>query len=81
MNKPKLDRQMLHEFLWEHKDRNGYLHGNACDLAKKFGVTKSTFSVILKEMEEQGRLVRQRRKFLIIDPQVHRWEYTPDVKL
>lgn len=76
----KIDRQKFHEYLWENRDRHDILKIKASDLAQTFGVTKWTMSNIMREMEETGRLKRIRKRFKIIDPSLHRWNYTPEVK-
>lgn len=48
------------------------------ELAKEFGVTQATMSLIFKEMAEDGRLKRVGSKFLIFDPDKHKWENTPE---
>jgi CRP-like cAMP-binding protein len=75
---PKIDRQLLHEYLWETRGRGNFMPFTQAELASEFGVTTATMSLIFKEMAEQGRLRRVGAKFVIYDPEVHQWEHTPE---
>ena len=75
---PKVDRQLLHEYLWEQRARGNFMSGTQAELAKEFHVTFATMSLIFKEMAEDGRLRRSGSKFLIYDPDVYRWQVVPE---
>lgn len=54
------------------------MHCTQAELAKEFGVTTATMSLIFKEMAEDGRLKRVGAKFLIFDPDLYKWGNTPE---
>lgn len=75
---PKIDRQLLHEFLWKTKGRGNFMSQTQTELASEFDVTRPTMSVIFSEMAADGRLKRVGAKFLIYDPDLYQWEHTPE---
>lgn len=75
---PKIDRHLLHEYLWNHRGRGNFMTGTQTELAEEFNVTRPTMSVIFKEMADDGRLKRVGAKFLIYDPVTYLWENTPE---
>ena len=69
---PKIDRQLLHEFLWKTRGRGDYMTQTQLELSKEFGVTTATMRLIFQEMAEGNRLRRVGAKFLIRDTGVRR---------
>ena len=81
--KDKIDRDLLHEYLWKHSDRRGVYLGSQTDLADKLGVTIFTVSHIFREMKEGGRVKKLGPKYQIVDPATWRWRNSavPDPSL
>lgn len=75
---PKVDRELLHQYLWEHRGRGNYMSGTQGELAEQLGITQATLSLIMKELSIAGRLSKVGHKFKIHDPDVSRWEATPE---
>lgn len=71
----KTDRNLLHEYLWEVKDRNGVVKINQQELAPELGISNFTLSHLLIRMVEEGRLERRgNSKFLVNDPVTWRFD-------
>jgi DNA-binding XRE family transcriptional regulator len=67
--KDKVDRGLLHEYLWKHRTRTNHMSGSQDDLAEGLGISKTAMSLILKEMAEYGMLIKIRRgTWQIVDP-------------
>lgn len=76
---PKVDRHLLHEYLWNHRGRGNFMSGTQAELAEEFQVTRATMSLIFTEMAQDGRLKRVKgNKFLIYDPELYQWQHTPE---
>lgn len=73
-NLDKIDRHMLHEFLWKYRDRNSYIPWQQKEVAKMFGVNHCVMSVIYKELLEQKALKKEGSKFRVSDPSLAVWE-------
>ena len=70
--KDKVDRGLLHEYLWKHRTRTNFMSGSQDELADGLGISKTAMSLILKEMAEYGMLVKVRRgTWLIVDPHLY----------
>lgn len=68
----KVDRGLLHEYLWKHRTREGFVAGSQNALAEGLGITKVAMSLILKEMSEYGMLIKHRRgTWQIVDPKLY----------
>ena len=76
--KDKVDRDLLHEYLWKHTDRRGIYLGSQTELAEKLGVTIFTVSHIFREMKEGGRVKKIGGKYKIEDPAKWKWKNSPD---
>jgi len=74
----KVDRQALHEFLWEKRGRNDVIPYSQKELAENLGVNLWTINKIFAEMREGGRIRRVGSKFQVIDPEIHAWNHTPE---
>lgn len=72
----KIDRDLLHEYLWRRVDRLGRLTIQQKDLAEGLGVTVPTMSLIFKEMVMNGRLRKVRTAFYVVDPKLWAWRNT-----
>lgn len=77
--KDKVDRDLLHEYLWKHADRRGMYLGSQKDLAEKLGITNFTVSHIFREMKEGGRVKKVGRYYKITDPEKWRWNRSATV--
>lgn len=77
----KVDRQLLHEYLWGMRDRNDLIPISQKELAEKLGIDQSTMSIIFREMRESGRLRRIGGKYQVLDPELHRWKNTGERSL
>lgn len=78
--KDKVDRELLHAYLWKHRTREGFVSGTQNDLADKLGITKVAMTMILTEMAEKGMLVKHRRAtWQIVDPQMYALGEKPEV--
>jgi hypothetical protein len=69
----KVDRDLLHSYMWRNSDRNGRWIGRPGDLAEGLGVNAATMSTILTEMVQDGRLLRQAARYVVIDPALWAW--------
>jgi hypothetical protein len=73
-NRDKVDRDLLHQYLWHHRDRMNMIPWKTNELATKLGITVYSMSVIYREMTDEGRLKKLgNSKYIIIDPSLHRW--------
>lgn len=76
--KDKVDRQLLHEYLWKNRERGDFMPFAVGELADKLGVTIYTMSTILREMRETGRVKKVRGKYQVLDPSTHAWDHQID---
>lgn len=77
----KVDRDLLHEYLWKISGRNGFLNVSQKELAESLNVTQFTISHIFREMREGGRVKRIGAKYKVVDPAIWRWQHTQDSTL
>lgn len=79
----KIDRQALHDMLWEKADRVGKVEIYQTGLAEELGITKPTMSLIIKELTDDGRIRKLfARKanvgvYKVSDPAQFEHEYVP----
>lgn len=71
---PKIDRQLLHEMLWNTRVRGNFMAYSQTELAEEFGITQATMSLIFKELSEEGRVKRMKHKWLVYDPEPFKWD-------
>lgn len=71
----KVDRDLLHQYLWKKRDSLGRYLGTQTALADDLGVTLFTLSRIFKEMEGAGRLRKIRGKYYVVDPKAWAWQH------
>lgn len=71
--KDKIDRQLLHEFLWDNRGRGDFMVYSVTELSEKLGITIYSMSRILGQMRDVGRIEKVGRKYRIFDPSVFAW--------
>lgn len=65
----KTDRGLLHDYLWETKDRNDVVKVNQQYLSDELDISSFTLSHLLKKMVNEGRLERLgNSRFMVKDP-------------
>lgn len=69
----KIDRDLLYEFLWKHRDRNGFMPWGQAEFGEMLNLTVTSVSVIFRELREKGAIVRVRNKVRIVDPELSKW--------
>lgn len=69
----KIDRELLHEWLWTKRDRLGFIPYSQTELAEMLGITIYTLSSIFGELRDQGRVEKHRSKYKVFDPKVVAW--------
>lgn len=73
----KVDRELLHQFLWKYRDRSNFVTFRSSELAEKLGISIYTMSTMFTEMCAAGRLIKKGgSKYLIVDPTLKMWETT-----
>lgn len=70
----KVDRDLLHDYLWRNSDRNNVWLGRSGQLAEDLGIGVATMSIIFREMITDGRLSKVKGKYYIVDPAVWAWK-------
>lgn len=70
----KVDRDLLHDYLWKKADHNGRIPFTQDKLATDLGINKYTMSTIFREMYDTGRLRKNGSKTFVVDPAIWRWE-------
>lgn len=73
----RVDRDLLHDYMWKHSDHNHLFQMSQKELAEKLGVTVFTMSTISAEMVQAGRLRKVKWNFFVIDPELWRWKNPP----
>lgn len=74
----KIDRHLLHEYLWSKRGRGDFMPFKVGELAEKLGVTIHTMSKILREMRDTGRVQKVGAKYQIFDPSHAKWTHRID---
>ena len=69
----KIDRHMLHQYLWKNRDRSNFNTIRSKDLAEELGITVFTMSRIFGELAEKGFIKKVGTKYLIIEPKIAAW--------
>ena len=65
----KTDRGLLHDYLWEIKDRNDVVKINQQYLSDELNISNFTLSHLLIKMVDEGRLQRLgNSRFIVKDP-------------
>lgn len=65
----KTDRGLLHDYLWETKDRTDIAKVNVNGLAEELKLSRFTITGVLNKMVEEGRLERlSNGRFIVKDP-------------
>ena len=74
----KIDRHMLHEYLWDRRMRGGLVPFSVTELAEKLGVTIETMSRIMRELRDSGRVRKTGSKYFVNDPEMFSWDHQID---
>lgn len=72
----KVDRDLLHDYLFKKSDRHNMMTIRTSELADELGVTVYSMSRILGQMREQGRLRKVGSKIEVMDPELYLWTST-----
>lgn len=73
MKGSKVDRGLLHEYLWSVRDRFDVVKIDQKALSMELSLSNFTISHLLKKMVEDGQLQRLgNSKFIVNDPMTHR---------
>lgn len=76
----KIDRDLLHDYMWRNSDRNKVWLGRPGELAEDLGIGSATMSIIFREMIVDGRMTKVKGKFYMVDPSVWAWtNRQPDI--
>jgi DNA-binding Lrp family transcriptional regulator len=79
MGRLGVDRETLHQLLWDRADSVGRLKIKQGDLAEELDLRFETISRIFKEFREEGRIRKLTAYkdnvalYQIVDPKVYRW--------
>jgi hypothetical protein len=63
-------REKLYRFLWEHRNSKNVVSLSQGDVAKEFGISYQRLSIVMKEFQEIGLIVKHKHEFLL--------RYSPD---
>lgn len=70
----KIDRALLHQYLWKYRDRSGFMSHKSGEMAGLLGITIHAMSAILKEMCDKGYLKKLgNSKYIVIEPNITAW--------
>lgn len=70
----KVDRKLLHQFLWKYRDRSNFMSFKPGELAEMLEITIYAMSAIFKDMCEKGYLRKLGNgKYIIIEPSLTVW--------
>lgn len=69
----KIDRDLLHEWLWKKSDHLNRISMSVTEIAAACGVTIYTMSHIFQEMRAAGRLRKTGRTYYVVDPRIWVW--------
>lgn len=69
----KVDRVLLHQFLWKYRDRSNFMSFKSGELAEMLGVSIYTMSRILDEMNKKGLLKKIGNKYCVVEPGIVAW--------
>lgn len=70
-----VDRELLHSWLWLHRDGRGFVSLPQSEVATALSLTPPTVSRLFSELVAAGKLIKQGRRFRVVDP-----ELTPILK-
>lgn len=71
--KDKIDRQLLHEYLWNYRVRGDFVPFTTTELAEKLGISIYQMSRIFGELRDAGRVEKVGQKYRVFDPSVFAW--------
>lgn len=69
----KVDRDLLHEYLWKQTDKNGRMLITQKELAERLDMNRYHLNTIFREMIMAGRVRRSGAAFFITDPMHWQW--------
>lgn len=72
----KVDRDLLHQYLYKNSDRHHMMTISPSELADALGISVFHMSRILKEMKETGRLRVVGKRVEVVDPDLYMWSAT-----
>lgn len=73
--KDRIDRDLLHAYMYENRDRHDRFTESSGELAEALGIAPTTMSIIFREMIVDGRITRTRGgKFIVEDPKLWAWK-------
>ena len=73
----KVDRNLLHEYLWEIRDRTDIVKIDQQALSDELNISNFTLSHLLRRMVEDGQLERLgNSRFIVKDPIT--WGFNPN---
>lgn len=70
----KVDRDLLHDYMWKRTDHNSRFSMSQKELAEALSITQFTMSAIFSEMCRDGRLRKVKWNFFVTDPALWRWK-------
>lgn len=71
--KDKIDRDLLHDYLFQKSDRHNMITISPTELADELGITIYSMSRILGEMRKAGRLKKVGSRTEVVDPEIYVW--------
>lgn len=71
--KDKIDRDLLHDYLFQKSDRHNMITISPTELAEELGITVYSMSRILSEMRKAGRLRKVGTRTEVVDPGLYVW--------
>lgn len=77
----KLDRDFLHQYIWNTRLPGNYMAFTQGELAEELGVTQATMSATFKDLADQGRVKKFGSKVKVFDPDVTKWTVQNDETL
>lgn len=63
-----IDRELLHSWLWVNRDGRDYVRWSQAEVSERLDCTKPTVSRLFGELTAAGKLIKQGRRFKIVDP-------------
>ena len=67
-HKNRIDRDLLHLWLWDHKKKNNIVHCSGSDLARTMKMSRHTPVRLFAELVDAGKLIKTRQGYQIVDP-------------
>lgn len=64
-----VDRELLHSWLWLHRDGRGFVALPQSQVAATLSLTAPTVSRLFGELVAAGKLIKQGNRFRVVDPE------------